>query len=716
MKLKIKIITIMTTLLLIGNVFATDAEKEVYRVGYSTDSQPVQYMGKDQEATGIIIDLLAEIGKIADIEFEYIPIQKDSKQDYSSILDMSIVYESQLSEKLDFEVKSNTLFKAPLTMIADSSVKQNSSVNVGVIGYTNLSVEDMYGIMPNALIYTYNDPSELYHDLSHGKIDCILVDTYTAESILANNNGDEYTATAVSESIPIFLYLSNDLPVELIKIINEALLEISFDTAYEIAIKHDSDYSNDLMGDFIHNEQTQVTSLQHMMLLIIAVSMLVIVVIVILAGLYRMHLNKITYVDSVTGFLTEYRFNIEVIDILRNAEPNTYTLVSLDIDKFQYINDLYSYEFGTTVLQSFATFIKESYPTGLCFARTHSDNFLVFLKDFDPNDPLASRNFVFDEPTEFTVDKDLITTSRGIYQIDQPELRLTELVGNVNYAKARGKSIYGNTTVQFTQAMRDERSTQNKILASLDYALAHHEFEIFYQPKINLQTRLLHGAEALVRWHPKDGSQVFPDQFISLFEKNRCINRLDYYVFDGVCEFLDKKREHFDGLKISVNLSTVTMADPDLVERLFASVEKYNVDPNLIEVEITEGAFVENLADLLIKISNLQRRGFVISLDDFGSGISSLNQLQNMDIDILKLDKGFLADSLNRNKGKIIVESVINLAKELDLLTVAEGVESAEHVNLLTELGCDIVQGFYFSRPLPDHTFLDYIDDKSPRY
>ena len=236
-------------------------------------------------------------------------------------------------------------------------------------------------------------------------------------------------------------------------------------------------------------------------------------------------------------------------------------------------------------------------------------------------------------------------------------------------------------------------------------ALNHGDFVFYLQPKYSLKTRTIAGAEALVRWiHPGKGL-IPPDSFIPLFERNGFVTEIDFYMLEQVCQkmrtWLDK---NYNVVPISINLSRQHLQKEETLSKISEVVSKYEIPVNLLEFELTESAMFEKMVFLADFGQKLRKSGFSISIDDFGSGYSSLNMLKDVEVDVLKLDKAFFENE-NQERGNQVISKFIELSKSLHMKVVSEGVETQEQVDFLTEVGCDMVQGYYFARPMPADEF-----------
>ena len=246
----------------------------------------------------------------------------------------------------------------------------------------------------------------------------------------------------------------------------------------------------------------------------------------------------------------------------------------------------------------------------------------------------------------------------------------------------------------------------SEIEAEMEQALQQRQFVMYLQPKFSLETGEIVGAEVLTRWlHPKKG-MIKPDDFIPLFERNGFIIKLDEYMWEEACKAIHSwQQQGRRQFPVSVNVSRYHIYNRNIEQVLNNLLKKYELTPGALSLEITETMFFDNQNELYFLLNHLQQMGFRLEVDDFGSGYSSLNMLRNVPVDVLKIDKGFLDDTLNSEKGKIVIRHTIAMAKALQLQIIAEGVETEEHVRFLKNSQCDIAQGYYFAKPMPLEEF-----------
>ncbi len=420
--------------------------------------------------------------------------------------------------------------------------------------------------------------------------------------------------------------------------------------------------------------------------------------------------------DPLTGLMTIQKFRETIDDTLEKAMPGEYEIISFDIDMFKTINTHFSTERGTTLITAIANSLKEAFNnTKAIISRRSADQFLIFRTLDDGGSIYQIYNSTILPAIENNIhQKYKVSLSFGNVIIDDIKAKGTSLIAQADNARVSGKSSHETTFISFDDKMRKQYENKINITFRMEQALKDHEFVVEFQPKIDFTTLRLSGAEALVRWHPNEGNKIFPDEFIPVFEENGFIPSLDLYVIDEVCRWIKKHNHEFDIPCISVNLSAHTVLADDIVERISETLARHGVDSNKIELELTESAVEANASAFFAAVTKFKNLRFVISIDDFGAGVSSLNRLSSVDADILKLDKTFLDLKDTNEKSPVIITDVINMAKHLNMKVVAEGVETATQAAWLREVGCDYAQGYYFARPMSSDNFRQILIEQKP--
>ncbi|MCR5790604.1 MAG: bifunctional diguanylate cyclase/phosphodiesterase [Lachnospiraceae bacterium] len=405
--------------------------------------------------------------------------------------------------------------------------------------------------------------------------------------------------------------------------------------------------------------------------------------------------------DSLTGLYNSETFYSRVEELIYLWENEKAAIVSIDIDRFRLINDRHGIDAGNLCIKRVAAAIRRCLPKGCIGKRYQADVFSVLLRyedDKDIVDFMEHLTLAVRDDAEIPMQLSLVF---GIYKIHDKSVPVRLMCDR---ARAVKKQIKGSTLSNYAvydDELRLQLREQQEMENEMQIALDNREFVMYLQPQINLKDESLYGAEALVRWeHPTKGTLV-PARFIPLFESNGFITKLDMYMWEEACRYIRRLEKRGLSIPISVNVSRLNIGTVNIPETLDALVKKHKIDKNLLEVEITENLFMDDAKGLFGQMEELMNRGYVIMMDDFGSGYSSLNMLRKAPVDIIKIDRFFLDEIMATERGKIIVESSVRMAKQLGLKVVAEGVETKEQLDFLKSIDCDIVQGYYYSKPVP---------------
>ena len=382
-------------------------------------------------------------------------------------------------------------------------------------------------------------------------------------------------------------------------------------------------------------------------------------------------------------------------------------IVAMNIYRFKFINEIFGREAADRLLCFVKRNIEESLNDNEIFCRESADSFYIFLRETDKIKIGRRMNSIMEKITKTPVSYNktyrlMMYCGCAVSGGEREVCQIEQLMGYVMLALAKAKGIHQNTIWFFDDQMHRQEMTKNEIESHMEEALKNKEFKMYLQPQINMSDNKIGGAEVLVRWIRDDGQLYMPMQFIPVFEENGFCVQLDLYMIRQTCErlrmWMDKG---IDPIPLSVNQSKRTFFEPGYVERLQEILEEYRIPPRVIKLEILENLALENEDSFIKIIADLRKKGLGISLDDFGSGYSSLNILAKLQIDEVKLDRGFLCEiSGNENqKSKLIMGQIVNLAKSMSIKTVVEGVENEEHDRLIRELECDLGQGYYYGKP-----------------
>ena len=416
-------------------------------------------------------------------------------------------------------------------------------------------------------------------------------------------------------------------------------------------------------------------------------------------------INQFKY-DRLTGMYSKEFFYQKVREILDANPDKDYTIVCSNIENFKLYNDTFGREAGDRLLKESAKGMQMYIgDEGIC-GRYGADRFMCMRESGQEK---SDREHIFGS-TSSNIEKKIenLSVKWGIYEITDRTVPVEKMCDRALLAAENIKGQYNIPSAVYDDNLRNKLLREKAITDAMEKALENGEFLVYYQPKYSLNDDRMSGAEALVRWvHPERGF-MNPGEFIPLFEKNGFIPRLDKYIWEQVCIKLREWKEKGYGLlPVSVNISRADVYHLDLADTLLTITQKYGVNPELLHLEITESAYADNPNQIIATVDNLRKLGFIVEMDDFGSGYSSLNMLNQMKIDVLKLDMEFMRNEMTKPSNQSILRFVVSMAHWMNLSVVAEGVESKAQVDRLREIGCDYVQGYYFAKPMPVNEFED---------
>ena len=406
--------------------------------------------------------------------------------------------------------------------------------------------------------------------------------------------------------------------------------------------------------------------------------------------------------DFLTGIYGQQKFYQATRELLDQRAGANFAFIHFDIDRFRIINTLYGSKEGDRLIHFVAGAIRKvmtAYGRGT-YGRLGGDVFGMCVPYEDGAAIYHILEGIRAEIRKHSVHY-YLETCAGIYLVDDPDMEVAAMHDNAEIAAAQCKGQYMVHDVLYTEEIGQKVLREQHIIDEMDAALAEQQFIVYFQPKYQLKKMAPYGAEALVRWKKPSGAIVLPNEFIPIFERNGFITKLDYYVWEKVCQFIDSElSQGRNPAPISVNVSRVNLYNPDFMDSLIDLIHRYHIPPHYLNLELTESVFSEDAELIQRAVNYLHDAGFTILMDDFGSGYSSLNILKDVDLDVLKIDMKFFSKGNTAEKGAKIIEAVIRMAESLDMMVIAEGVEEKHQVDFLNDLGCDYIQGYYFGRPM----------------
>ena len=415
-------------------------------------------------------------------------------------------------------------------------------------------------------------------------------------------------------------------------------------------------------------------------------------------------LFKKAFYDNITN---HYNWNhlVAYLEMPMDYGIKDYAFVHFDVKEFRVINEVYGHIAANKVLCNIVKAMNES-DMVYSSARCHNDNFAMMIKDMTEEETMRRLSEFFEDLSSLEEDPDYKIYYRcGVVPMKRAMALGNRVADAGKMAQALGVNHNRTDIIFYTEKMHDDILWGNFIKAYSDTAIKNDEFLVFLQPKFDITKERIKGAEALIRWNYKKSEFLSPYKFIPFFEKDGTIGKIDDIVLTKVCEaFARWKKEGRKLYPISVNLSRNRLYDENITEHLTSIIDSYGIDHDLIDFELTESATYDDTEHMIQILDELRDKGFLISMDDFGTGYSSFSLLTEMPLDTLKLDKSFVdkvgGDS-DKEQDVAVIRHIVSLAKELKFVCLAEGAEKKSQVDKLRELGCDLIQGYYYSKPIP---------------
>ena len=420
--------------------------------------------------------------------------------------------------------------------------------------------------------------------------------------------------------------------------------------------------------------------------------------------------------DDLTGLPTKVQHKLEATKILEQ-KAGRYAYVSCDVADVKYVSEMYGYAYGNVALKHIARVLYVNLKQDELVSRTTGDQFCMLLKYTDVKSLERRILSMAEQASVFPIDE-LGGTHKavfncGVYLIQGGE-DINMIRARANAARKKNEASF-KTQITFYSSLDLVHELESKELeADVVRALRDRELEVYLQPKYDIRTEKIRGAEALIRWNHPEKGMLSPAKFVPACEANGFICTIDFFVLEEVCRHLREWKEQERQLvKVSVNFSRRHLAESDFVSRLIEAVRYYDLEPSDLEIELTESVAYDEMGTLLKVMHQIKEAGFGLSMDDFGSGYSSLSLLREMPVDVLKLDKGFLDGCHGNEKAdrdKRIIYHIISMAKDLQITVLAEGVETEQQKEFLKALNCDMIQGYYYAKPMPADRFATYLD------
>ena len=581
----------------------------------------------------------------------------------------------------------NSVFDKPEVVVA---------VNEGNPNYDAFLAENY----PNWKVVYYPDTTECLKAVSNGEADCVLISNYRYNNIARACEKYHLTAFATGTGLD-YCFAINKGENALYSILAKVTEQVPDSTINAALSYYITEDAKTTVGDFISD---------HIVLVLIVAGVIVLVILFLLVRSSRAEkkaakLIAATETDTLTGLYNRDYF-FQYANRMYQEHPDTpMDAIVMNIEQFHLVNALNGREFGDLTLRTLGKEISDiAKERGGIAGRFGADRFDIYCPHTD--DYLL----IFDRLQgclDGLAQNTSIRLRMGVMPW-QANLEPEQLFDRARTACSMARGNYQEPLIIFDERVREREVYESRLLNDLRRALDSGELEVYYQPKYDIQQEppKLITAEALVRWrHPQLG-MIPPDDFVPLFERNGKIGEVDKYVWARAAEQIVKWKEQYGfTIPVSVNLSRVDVFDPTLEDTLEEIIARNGLNRRMLPLEVTESAYTENADQVIRVVESLRKKGYTVEMDDFGSGYSSLNMLSSMPIDVLKMDRTFIQNIEHDEKDIQLVALIIGTAKSLNIPVIAEGVETESQLRLLKELGCEMVQGFYFSRPLHPSDF-----------
>ena len=426
--------------------------------------------------------------------------------------------------------------------------------------------------------------------------------------------------------------------------------------------------------------------------------------------------------DTLTGLISFGRFHEEVERIILANKTSDYMMIYMDFENFKYFNYKYGYTLGDQVLKDFCSFIigKTEEKHNLYFTRVVSDQFLMFRTASHEKDEYQgiieetekiNEEFMLRQKEKFP--KSNVVLRTGIYYVT-PECRSTfYAIDAANYVRQKVKGGEKGSVRFYDDEMQKQRELENEIVNDMKEAMEQKQFKVYFQPQYSIKSHEIIGAEALVRWERDNGTVLSPNAFIPVYENNGKIIELDFYVFETVVEFIaENLKAGREQVPISINASSLHASDPQTINTYINILKKYSVDPTMVEIELTETAVVSEYESVRKLFDSFQLHGIKTAMDDFGSGYSVLNTIVDIPVDVIKIDRGFITSCLETDRGIYFLKHLIDMIRNLGYQIICEGVETDEQIEILRQIGCDEIQGYWYSKPLKMEDYKELLQSE----
>ncbi len=689
---------------------------EPLRVLYLENSSPFSsYSVANDKVEGLNIQVWENIAEQTQLKYKLQPVanvEEGLELISSKNADLLIAVESHTNIVSNNKIKlSDSYLSIPISIVGiEESIIPSDVFVFPKSSHTELDYFKSH--YPKNQYFLVDTIKEAYDAIVSGKADFTIDNLFSASFLLqqpayldlifvAATYTNDYLSYAISESIE----------PQLFSIINKAILNFSKQENDSLFLTHtiSGTRNENQLSYFLKHYQTELILL---LIFIVFTAFLFLLFIIFLQANNKKTVWNLAYLDQLTKLPNFNKFKIDAQKLLIDNPNTKYAILIMDINKFSLINESRGQEEGDKIIIAMADamkhFIKEKNDL---LSRINADNFVVFYEvtNFSTNnDQIASFYLPFRDLMKARTGLTL-NFSIGRYTLTHDDKNINEIFEKVNSAHNLAKVNSAISPLyDYDEDLKKLAIRQREIENLMESALENNEFLLYLQPKYSLSNEQVVGAEALVRWNePNNPKVVYPSEFIPIFEKNGFITKLDFYMFRKACEVIEAWiKEGKEPVTVSVNFSRLHLNNPHFVDDIKKIADGFDIPKKYLEIELTESTMIDNEDALENLVNHLHEAGFKLSMDDFGTGYSSLGLLKNLPVDVIKIDRSFFTNNRYKTRARAVLQSIISMAKALNIHTVAEGVEEQEHIDFLREIGCEQVQGYFYAKPMPAVDFI----------
>lgn len=691
-------------------------ENPVITVAYIDGRKPHEYETEAGEAAGIHIQFLEEILDQVGLKAEWVSV-KNTEQALSYLDNGLVDVVTTVCANDEMVLSGDILVTDPyrdsfFSVLGKKGTNMQNTVKPPTFAVekgARTYIDFIKKYYPGSKILRKNTEEEVYAAIKSGEAKATVTEANVEEfyrlkyDMSLENKTDQY------QGIPVCLGVKKSGGGQLLlSILNQGIQNLDASKVNEIIINNSNDIELDYSFSMILKKYWAVIVGSLALILLFGGT-----VFFFRRRYQKERLWRAAYIDKVTGQGNYEKMMLDVKPLFDGKHEGQYAVCALDVVKFKNLNETHGYSAGNKVLEVMAKLIAGECREGEFSARAGGDQFALMLKGNVTEEHVKRMEALtrkIEQEIGMLNSEYRVRCVAGVYLLQDDEDPYYA-IDKANLARKAARGSRGRNVTVYDTMMHKRVLKEREIESIMYQALADEEFLVYLQPRVIIGTGEIVAAEALVRWQRPSGEMIYPDTFIPLFETNGFIREMDFYIYEQVCRMLRERLEkNLPVVPVSVNVSRAHLETGNFIASINELMDKYEIPRRYIELELTESLLVENPARMIETANRLKENQYMLSIDDFGSGYSSLNILKQLKFDILKIDKEFLRIEGTKPEDKIILESVIHMAKKLNMQVLVEGVELEEQQHMLTKMGCDFAQGYYFSRPIPVSDFLAMLE------